>query len=315
MQLSIRYIDTNIKRYDGFHKGTSSLWGVRLAKGYGVLPIKHEHDLNPQNKNFDYSDKQIALAKNIRIGLYQRILQPDDIKKALYYSPVTLEFEIFSSIYTDHDGVISMPDLEEDKKEELAHAVMVYGHDKNGYKIFNHWANWGNNGKGYVSLDYLKKYFITAFASDLVIKMHDTRLCLEKKKVRIKNLDYYFSFYETPSFLGDHKPIFNIEISDSKNELAGWIHFIFNNDSVEILDIFVLAEFRHNGLGSFLLNKMIEYTKPKNVTGFISGYDLVNDRDEIVKDFLIKNGFTIARDTSGFRDCKYKILKIDNCKW
>lgn len=307
---SIRYSGTSIKKYDGINKGSSSLWAVRMNKAYGSLPITKEHDLNSDNRNFDYSEQQISIARKFRCGIYQRILNFKDIKKALCYCPVVLDFEIFDSIYNDIDGIISLPDEKEDIKESFGHSVVVIGHDINGYIILNNWVNWGNKGVGHVSLDYLEKYFITAFASNIIL-LNKKKNYVDKKEIKINNQNYLFFLFKEMSFVNNKKIIFNIEIFNKNNILVGWTHFICIKNSIEILDIFILKEFREKGLGTALLNQIIFYTNDHiEITGYISGFDLLNNRDEVVKNFLIKNGLTVDVDISQFKDCKNKIIKI-----
>lgn len=308
---SFRYLHTITKSYDGIKKGSSTLWGCRMIKAYGALPIKEEHDLNFKNITFDYSSRQIATARKFRSGFYQRLLKPEDIKHALYYCPVPVDMEIFSCIYDDIDGEISLPDPAEDTKEETAHSVLVLAQEGEGFIVDTNWRNWGNNGLGYVSLDYLKKYFITAFADDAFVEF-TKRTYLERKKIKVNNLKYSFSLYREGSFSGDKQTIFNIEIFDAGGIFAGWIHFATHDNVVEILDIFILKEYRRRGLGTFLLNQIIFYSKCNKITGFISGFDLLNNRDEVVKSFLIKNNLTVVVDRSRFKDCKNRIVNIES---
>lgn len=312
MQFSPRYTQTIIKKHDGIDKGTSSLWACRMSKAYGNLPLNEEHDLNSQNRNFDYLEKQIAIARKFRTGLYRRLIKIEDIYKALRYCPVTIEFDIFSCIYNDVDGIITLPDPEEDTKEDLVHAVTVYGYDKNGYKILNNWANWGDHGRGYISYKYLEKYFISAWACDASVRL-PKRNYFERQKIKINNRKYSFTAFKEGTFLGDGRSIFNIEIFDGGGTLAGWTHFMYYDNCNEILDIFILEKYRRNGLGTFLINRMVHYTGCINITGYISGYDLLGNRDAVVKSFLIKNGLTVVPDASQFRDCKNKIIRIDRC--
>lgn len=118
---SFRYLHSVIKKYDGIEQGSSSLWSSRLIKGYGVLPEKAEHNKHSSRDfTFNYSSKQIAIARKFRTSFYERLFTPEEFFFALKYCPVIMDIEIFSSINSDREGVITLPD-EEDEKEEVDH--------------------------------------------------------------------------------------------------------------------------------------------------------------------------------------------------
>jgi len=296
---------------DGMPKGSSSLWGTRAAKGYGVLPSSRDaRPLTEAIPAFDYSPNDIALARRFRSNFYERILSFKEIPRALQYGPISLDIEIYDSVWSDQGGVLTLPD-DENKKEDLDHAVTVYGHNEYGLRIDTGWLNWGNKGRGFISYEYIDKYFITAFALNAFYKLGaDSQKELSRRKVTIKNGKWYEYIYVTYSMRGDARPLFNAEIFTNGGLFSGWIHFAQNKDkSIEILDLFVLPEYRRKGIGTHLLTMVQSFLKTTTITGFISGHDL-GEREEIVKDFLLSNNLVPYVDTSQFRDCKFRIGRL-----
>lgn len=298
---------------DGMPKGSSSLWGTRATKGYGALPSSRDaRPLTEAIPAFDYSANDIALARRFRSNFYERILSFKEIPTALQYAPISLDIEIYDSVWSDQGGVLTLPD-EDNKKEDLDHTVMVYGHDEHGLKVDTNWSNWGNKGHGFIPYEYLDKYFITAFVLSALYKLGENpQKELSRKKTKIKESKWYEHVYTVPSMRGDKRPLFNVEIYTTGGLLSGWIHFARNQDkSVEILDLFILPEYRRQGIGTYLLQEVQTLLRTTNITGFISGHDL-GEREETVKDFLLSNNLVPYVDTSQFRDCRFRIGRLDS---
>ncbi len=315
LQMSPRYSHAACKKIDGMPLGSASLWGARAAKAYGALPIQAEHDMTLERlPPFDYNQKQIAHARHFRSGFYERILSPNEILEALHYTPVILDIEIFDSIYNDQ-GVVTLPDENEDKKEDFNHCVNVLGYRKetNSFFINTHWPQWGDNGFGLVPLEYLDKYFITAFAGHHLVKMskESSRLLKLKKKVKSKLFKGSIQIFSEPSYRGDKRALFNMEVFDAGGNIAGWIHCAIDKQkTLEVLDLFVLEEYRNRGIGSFLLRQARLSSRAKNITGFIASHDLIGEREEKLKEFLLENGLIPIVDKSAFKDCRYRIEKL-----
>jgi len=313
--LSFRYSYTIQKKYDGNTQGSSSLWAMRMGKAYGVLSKKLEHQIEyDKNTKFDYSKKQIDTARRLRTGYYKRILYPKNIANALYYCPVVLDMEIFDSIFSDQEGTITMPD-ESDKKEEFSHCFSVVGYNKKDNSFFinsSNWPDWGKKGLGSVSLEYLDKYFITAFAMDGFPRlMPETRKELSRKKAKISSKKYYFHTFLENNFQCDHRSQLDVEVINSGGDLIGWVHFAINKDKiVELLDIFILEEYRRQGIGSVLIKMIVNSSRCKGVAGYIAAQDLIGEREEFVKNFLLKNDLMVFVDRSQFKDARFRIESI-----
>ena len=298
---------------DGMPKGSSGLWGARATKGYGALPeLRDARPLTEVIPVFDYSANDISLARRFRSNFYERILSPMEIPVALQYSPVSLDIEIYDSVWSDQGGVLTLPD-DENRKEDLDHSVTVYGHDKYGLKVDMGWSNWGNKGRGFIPYEYLDKHFLTAFVLSALYKLGENpQKELSRKKTKIKESKWYEYVYAVPSMRGDKRPLFNVEIYTTGGLLSGWIHFARNQDkSVEVLDLFVLPEYRRQGIGTYLLQEAQSLLRTADVTGFIDGHDL-GECEEIIKDFLLSNNLVPYVDMSQFRDCRFRIGRLNS---
>ncbi len=308
MEFSPRFIHAGCKKYDGMEYGSAGIWSMRVSKLLGVLPEKDEHNHTiSDNPNFDYSLQQLVLARKFRINYYERIRSPEAIKIALKHGPVILEFDFFDSIHSDVDGVLTLPD-EENTKSDCAHSVMVYGYDKeaNSFNFINSWGiEWGNRGHGKISLEYLSKYFVTAFVSSP--SFYTSRL-LKRKKVKIVNKNWYVHISVFTSLTGDQRRIYIFETKDMGGNLAAWSFYAVNTEGVgEVLELFVAEQYRRQSLGSFLLFQMKYFCRTRKTIGFISSHDLINDRDEIITSFLLKNNFYPIVDRSAFKDSRLRI--------
>jgi GNAT superfamily N-acetyltransferase len=308
---SHRYLKAAMKRLDGMPLGSSSLWGARAPKGYGMFPQSREKNNTLEVvPEFDYSPEEVAMAKRVRANFYERILNPNEIAFALRYSPVTLDIETFSSAWGDQNGIFTLPD-DEDVKEEFDHTVTVVDHDEEGLWVDTGWSTWGpNQGHGYIPFEYLDKYFITAFA--FIALDHMTKEPLQtlllKDKIKLQGRKWYMDVYAVPSMRRDDRSLFNMEIRDAGGTIAAWTHLARNADrSVEILDLFVLPEYRRMGVGTFMFQNSQSLFKATRAHGYIASHDLIGNRDDQVREFLLSNNYLPHRDRSKFKDCRYRI--------
>ncbi|MFH0892020.1 MAG: GNAT family N-acetyltransferase [Candidatus Falkowbacteria bacterium] len=275
-----------------------------------MLPETKEHNKNfSGHYAFNYSSRQIAIARKFRTGFYERLFTPEAIFCALKYCPITLDIEIFSSINSDMDGVITIPD-EDDENEEYSHSVSVLSYDKNSdmFTVNTNWRNWGKKGLGKISSEYIRKHIISAFAADYLAGLQKINpKYFFRKKIKIDNKKYSIKVITHSSFSGDNRKFLNFEIFDAGGLLAGWMHYAYDTKyTLEIQDLFILKEYREMGLGSFLLQELVRAKKIKRIYGYISAFDLIKEREEIVKSFFIKNNFITYLDNSHYHDCRYR---------
>ncbi|RJQ35286.1 N-acetyltransferase [Candidatus Parcubacteria bacterium] len=313
---SPRYVNAAVKKMDGIPEGSSTLWAQRAVKAYGVLPFLNEHKLEAKNKadyrSFDYSSTQMAIARRFRNSHYERLLSPREIIKALRYRPISVDIQIFNSIFSDLSGVVTLPD-EEDKKCEFDHTINILSYDSESDSFVfdsNNWSNWGRNGLGTVSMIYLERYFITAFVSSPVF-IQGVIVTESRRKIKLRNRKWYIATHPFYSCREDERLLYNLEVYDAGGNLAGWLHYAMNSqNAAELLDLYVLEEYRRQGVGSFLIQEMRQHSKAKEITGFVSAHDLINEREERVKCFLLKNGLLPMVNKSQFKDARFRLEKL-----
>jgi len=313
--ISLRYSHSILKKYDGIEKGSASLWSARLLKGFGILSesMDHNKDLKPPY-DFNYSKEQIKTARVMRSGFYERIFSHKGIISALPYSPIVLDLELFSSINGDREGVITLPD-EDDKKEDFSHSVNVlaYCDTEQTLSIDTGWRNWGDKGLGKVSYEYVDKYMLSAWYSSMFALLSEKRGGYKSKNFVINNQKWTFKVYTEFSVTNDTRRLLNLEIYNNLDELCGWVHYAYNElDTFEILDLFILDEYRRIGLASFIINELKKASNIKRIYGHISAHDLIDERNEIVKSFFLKNDFILHIDYSHFKDCRFRFEYTKN---
>lgn len=82
-------------------------------------------------------------ARQFRFTSYVKTAKPEEIKTALLDgNPVIIAVDWYKDIKIK-DGII----ISENKESDGGHAIVIYGWDKNGWKIQNSWSGfWGNHG-------------------------------------------------------------------------------------------------------------------------------------------------------------------------
>lgn len=307
---STRYIHSAVKSYDGILRGSSSLWAFRMSKLFGSLPIEEEHQVQfGDDSDFDYNAKQIACAKKFRAGFYKRIFSPEDIASALHSCPVQIDIEIFESIYGDQGGIITMPD-DEDEKVEFSHSVVVlkFNRTEKTFLIYTNWPWWGSNGYGLVSSEYLRKYILSAFVMTGLPKLGVRRKEILRKKLKLAKRRYFFYIFLENYFYCDNRQQLNLEVAGPNGDLIGWTHFaVSKKKEIEILDIFVSKEHRRKRIGSFMIKVIREYLQSSKITGYIGAHDLIDEREEILKSFFLKNELLLFVDQNKYKDCRFRI--------
>lgn len=312
-KVSPRYMGTSIKLLDGIKKGSSSLWSARALKIYGCLSPKLEHniDFKDDDLKFNYTDSQIAVAKKLRATYYEKLFNSGDIDVALQYNPMlSADIEIFSSIDGDIESVITLPD-EDDVLEDFSHSINILGtsrYSQENYLVYTNWPKWGNNGYGEISKEYINRHLITSIVFDQFGIFNKTKF--KRKRIVINNKKWTLAFREEISFKNDKRKLYNYEVYSVSGTLAGWIHIATENKILEIQDLYILEEYRKMGIASFLLNKMIDEYKPIKIDCFITSYDIIGSREEVVKGFFLKNNFLTIPERKRFKECRLRIEKL-----
>lgn len=304
-----------VRKYvpDVDERGTSSLWSARIAKGYGSLKYTSDYF----NKDV-VSTEDIINARKTRPIFYEQLLSPHEIKNALKYGPVVLDVDIYESIFSDIDGIVTLPD-EGESKLDVGHCFLVFGHTPEGLEVnAGNWKDWGIDRNGLIPYTYLKNNFVAAFTTR-PFKFYGQQTFngyrrIFRKKIKIRNRKWSISTYQINSIREIKSTLFNVEIMDEGGTLSAWIHLsIDSNRNVEILDLFVLEEYRRLGLGSYLFNQVAQVgAKAKSLQCYISAHDLMGDNEDHLISFLLKNNYTVVPDKTRFRDARFRIQTLES---
>ena len=145
-------------------EGTSIRYAMKILKTVGV-PTENAWPYN----DIDYGKpKRWAklVAKWALIDSYWRVYNLNDLKTALLDGPVPIGVPCFYEFfYPRNDGIISDP--ANPNQMYGGHAVCAVGFDdeKGLIKFKNSWGkNWGEDGYGYLSYNYIDNYLWDAWA-------------------------------------------------------------------------------------------------------------------------------------------------------
>ncbi len=331
VKLSNLNIDPNFsyamcKRLDGMDTGgTTSWWQCRASKGYGLCPGGFLQDFEIDNI-FGYKkliktsipDKILNVSRefNNKTGFnsaYERLMGLKDILHIVDKNmPVILCFDIFDNIDESRtDGIIRMP--EKHSKKIFSHSVCLLENiSKNELiRFVNSWGyNWGDNGFGYLSYDYIKKYLLEAWvtiSSDRLIKEIDKFVARE----------YFFKLSLFKSFLPHRSDIYCLDVYGSKENkrIVAWSHFRLHRKQKKLYveEFFVLPEFRSNKIGTEMFKFIEDFGNKKSINSiefYIHVQDLVDEkRIKIINNFIDKFNFEVEENTKKFKGCMYKIYK------
>lgn len=311
------------KQLDGtldFEEGTTGWWSMRAAKGFGsVLESDYDFSLKNSSKE-DYRkflktpipETALKNALNFRIGWYERLLNSNDIVRSLPYLPVVICFEIFKGIYNAPKGFVPMPKFWE--RSHGSHSVAIVGYDykKRLLKFVNSWGkDWGDDGFGYLSYDYVDKYITEAWAGMFDIQK-------DGRRVKLKNIgefEYESLIYQ--SVVVGRQPLHVIDVYQGE-KIVGWVHFRFDDlgHSIVIEDIFTMPNFRKKGIGDQLLTSIEEIGRrhliPKIIC-YIHVQDLLSEENQISIENLFSKarGYKVLPCVKKFKGCVYKIFKDD----
>lgn len=76
-----------------------------------------------------------------------------------------------------------------------------------------------------------------------------------------------------------------------KGHICGAIGMVQKDYEMEILSLYVEAEFRHQGIGSMLLQEALNQTKKKKITKIVLSYSCTEEENLFIMSFFVKNGF------------------------
>lgn len=139
--------------------------GCKVLHKNGVCPEL----LCPYNVNKANSEPSLvaeALSRFWKINSYLRVLGKDSVKQCLHEGfPVVIGAKVYDSFILNRTGEITLPDIKNGENYRGGHAVLICGYDdqKQAFRIFNSWGNWGRKGLAWMPYEYYDKYVFDAW--------------------------------------------------------------------------------------------------------------------------------------------------------
>ncbi len=325
MEISVKFGYIIAKELAGFSSGATGWWGVRVAKFYGhaperLCPTVYEDNRLEEDGWDSLPFEAFRAANQFRDAYYQRLYTIEDFMHAINTNMgCQIEFDLYEHVASAPMGKLRLPQIGE--KHLGSHSVFVYGYnteEQNKYLYFlNSWGEkWGDKGRGYIPFDYFDHGLINAGWSTKHSKMsllkpkiinRDVLKTKTKEEIRIVSAWY------PPLRKSEYKiAVFDI-YSEKTNFLLGCIHISPINDKVlEVEELFVLPQYNRKGVGSEALKYVEKFAKNygfEEIIGWVGAQDLVQDREEVVLNFFVKNGYSLSEDDSRFKDAVYRFSK------
>lgn len=185
--------------------------------------------------------------------------------------------DVFDSIRNAPRGIVQFPQPGERKIGGYAVVLTGVWRDSGQWLEFMNWwgGDWGNEGLGYVSLEYLNRYMIDAwFSRDAGVGLTalNYRRFMQAKDLRERartwllpnprlqqrhryaGLGHQLAVYETLSLV-DERPVQIVEVRTGFGIRVGWAHLfhLVGPERTSVLkELFVWPSFRRHGYGSLL---------------------------------------------------------------
>lgn len=302
-------------------EGSTLLWVCRISRIYGNCPEKEfPSDLKETDPHYQEIFRRAQIvALNFRTAGYQRLYTLEDFTNAIYFGHgASISFDLFVGAKNAPKGLIPLPHPLE--KSKIGHSVALTGYSgtEEHFVFANSWGKeWGDQGMGYLPYEYFNRdYIIEGFSMSFGFRSLQKpesfkTVELEPRYIRNKKFTVKLTFFKAMRVT--KYPLIVIDIYDSRGYiLLGYAHCSNHGDkaTLEIEDLFVHPEYRHEGIGKNLVEEIFllcKRNKIRKIVGWISVQDLVNEREIIVKKFFKKMKFKIYEDHTRFRDCWYRI--------
>ena len=321
------------------NRGMSVITTVRTTKLYGICEEKYfphkEYETEWELMNTKIPEAATKNALKHRIEYYQRLYNAEEIRYAIYhFHAASISIDIFESIISAPKGHVPMP--AEGERSMGQHCVTAIGYDKDGIYFANSWGrDWGDNGVGFFTWDYINKYLIESWAQNMFVRtlswdrifnlrvwktFFKTRK--ERKVIRTgswkdkRSVDVIYEILNVPAINPYRGNFFIINFFDKRDKdkkKGGWLHFSVKEKQIEIEDLFVDTKNRNCGWAKEMLKVLTLLAEANNVnriSGWISAEDSFDEYTQSGLEKLFSNcGFQIFPDTSKFRGCILRVEK------
>jgi hypothetical protein len=267
--------------------GTWTTTNYRVSKGWGW---PEEHDF-PYGDAKDWPPQEPPgidlLAKKNRTMVYQKIKSINDCKIALANNSLAvIAIEITDEWATAKNGNIVK---DNDHTKNLSHSILLVGYNNHEKRLFfrNSWGiSWGDQGNGSITYDYFNDNFIEGYFNPLNIR----QIITEKDEIVEMS-------YELPNQLGSMFPAIELynknQVSNNKDSIIeisygfsnplgsmfdvielysienddyiGWCFSTFDNNILEVEEIFIKPEYRKKNYGTKLLNHVKKISNELNL--------------------------------------------------
>lgn len=302
--------------------GSTANWANRILKVYGMCedhlcPSETTPEMSDEEfRNFPITLEAYLDAYPNRIPFYQRLYTLEDCKKAIHFNKsISISFDCFESIYTAPNGDVPYPKIGEKMVGSHCVAVMGGSAEEQRFQFINSWGTtWGNKGWGTLPFSYLTDGLIhECWCIGGLGKVSAKVRSEQTYKLKTNSKNHFTVIHNiyTPLRVSTS----NIQCFDlyENNIMIGFLlASLYDKDSLEIEDFFILPQYCRQGIGTTLLRFIENKIKTSGFTkiiGWIGTQDIINEREEKVLNFFKKNKYTLARDNSRFRDAYYKFEK------
>lgn len=174
INLSVRYLYQKCKEIDGIpdQEGTYIRVAMKILRKKGIPP-EECWPFVPHNIGKPCADAD-SKAYPYRIKAFARLKNILEMKRSLIVNgPFVAGVKVYDSFLSEdvaRIGIVPVPAPEETLQGGHAICIVGYDDEKQLFKFKNSWSkNWGDNGYGYLSYEYIEKYCIDAWsATDLI---------------------------------------------------------------------------------------------------------------------------------------------------
>jgi GNAT superfamily N-acetyltransferase len=258
----VSYIFLRGLELEGRHPHDVGAWPLtvrRLEVGEGIpSPLDPASMIEvPSNEPFPPAPK-LPPARRVRFFYYRRIRSSAECERHIQIvePEVPVSVELFAAWGNPQDGAIAMP-AEGELPLENTHLVVLRAcsTERREFEFQNTWGNtWGKDGCGFISYDYIDKYAFESWVTyfRVIPESHKLTRAHGRQDRRWVVRDEWY------------RRIYGFELWDEAGQDRRAWTFVLEKDGVlEIEELYVRPEFRRQGYGRVLTEKVREVARAK----------------------------------------------------